>query len=439
MELPTTSFNENSNPKQNLIYSEEPKEQINQEMLNVNQFFVFFKNNKSPENEKFIIKFSSYCILVISLSAFILSGTIGSALTIKNLETEVRIIIISGGIILALISLISFNNKLEIIKDKANNKTIIKLKNFLCCTKKLIKIDLDNTYFYVKHEIYRDSKGRKRESNILFIINNNKNLSGIDFDKSNIKSKPMKLFYYFNNIDNAKGDKFGDDLNNFVGASGDNPLTFNINNYMNNKNINFKPFFEGGILSRYMKFSDNYFTYHLRDPFSTTRINCLFIFFTILLNVIFIGLGIYSIKSGIIHIELIVIGSLLFVIYNIILYLIYKCVKEKKENIYRIDIIYSRNFDRMFIGLVKYTKTSYVNIFEFQMNNINRFILEKISHDNFNLKVIFKNNHSKLICNVKKSQEELEGLAFLLNERLINNINNTNEIETIDNNNNVQK
>ena len=207
---------------------------------------------------------------------------------------------------------------------------------------------------------------------------------------------------------------------------------------MKNKNINFKPFFGGGILSRYMKFSDNYFTYHLRDPFSTTRINCLFIFFTILLNVIFFGLGIYSIKSGIIHIELIVIGSLLFAITNIILYLIYKCVKEKKENIYRIDIIYSRNFDRLFIGLVKYTKTSYVNIFEFQMNNINRFILEKISHDNFNLKVIFKNNHSKLICNVKKSQEELEGLAFLLNERLINNINNTNEIETIDNNN-VQK
>ena len=159
MELPTTSFNENSNPKQNLIYSEEPKEQINQEMLNVNQFFVENKNNKSPENEKFIIKFSSYCILVISLSAFILSGTIGSALTIKKLETEVRIIIISGGIILVLISLISFNNKLEIIKDKSNNKTIIKLKNFLCCTKKLIKIDLDNTYFYVKHEIFRDSKG----------------------------------------------------------------------------------------------------------------------------------------------------------------------------------------------------------------------------------------------------------------------------------------
>ena len=55
-----------------------------------------------------------------------------------------------------------------------------------------------------------------------------------------------------------------------------------------------------------------------------------------------------------------------------------------------IDIIYSKNFDRMFIGLVKYTKTSYVNIFEFQMNNINRFILENIGHDNYNLKVILK-------------------------------------------------
>ena len=150
----------------------------------------------------------------------------------------------------------------------------------------------------------------------------------------------------------------------------------------------------------------------------------------------FIGLGTFLIISGITNNIIIVIGSLLFVIPNIILYLIYKCVKAKKENIYRIDIIYSKNFDRMFIGLVKYTKTSYVNIFEFQMNNINRFILENIGHDNYNLKVIFKNNDSHLICSIKKSQEELEGLAFLLNERLINNINNTNEMNSISNDNN---
>ena len=436
MELPTTSFNEISNSKENLIYPNAPKEQINQEKLDINQFFVGNGNNKSQENEKFIIKFSYYCFIVITLSVFILPGSIAPAIAIKDLETEVRIIIISGGIILILILLISFNNKLEITKDIANNKTIIKLKNFLCCTKKTINIDLDNTYFHVKYEMYNDSEGQTQEKSELFIINNNKNLSGIDLDKSNIKSKPIKFYYYFNNIDNGNGHKFGNDLNNFVGASGENPFSFNINKYMKNKNINSNVFFGRGMLCKYMRFSDNFFTYHLRDPFHTTCINCLFILFTILSNLIFIGLGTFLIISGITNNIIIVIGSLLFVIPNIILYLIYKCVKAKKENIYRIDIIYSKNFDRMFIGLVKYTKTSYVNIFEFQMNNINRFILENIGHDNYNLKVIFKNNDSQLICNIKKSQEELEGLAFLLNERLINHINNTNDMSSISNDNN---
>ena len=56
-------------------------------------------------------------------------------------------------------------------------------------------------------------------------------------------------------------------------------------------------------------------------------------------------------------------------------YIIYKLSKKFFDNIYRIDCIFSRNFDRIFIGLVKYTKTSYANTFEFQMNNIDRFIL----------------------------------------------------------------
>ena len=68
------------------------------------------------------------------------------------------------------------------------------------------------------------------------------------------------------------------------------------------------------------------------------------------------------------------------------------------------------------------------------MNNIDRFILERLSSENFNLKVIFKNNESQMICNINKNQQELEGLAYLLNERLINN---TNEMNTIGNDNQI--
>ena len=118
------------------------------------------------------------------------------------------------------------------------------------------------------------------------------------------------------------------------------------------------------------------------------------------------------------------IGALTFLVVNIIFCLIYKWVKVCKENIYRIDCIYSKDFDRIFIGFVKYNKKSYANTFELQMNNIDRFILEKQgSKVIFNLKVIFKDNNSQQICAIKnKTKENLEGLAYLLNEKLINNL-----------------
>ena len=153
----------------------------------------------------------------------------------------------------------------------------------------------------------------------------------------------------------------------------------------------------------------------------------------IITNFTFISLSLNLIINNK-DIIIIVIGVLLLFIPNIILYKIYKYLKVKKENIFRIDCIYSKDFDRIFIGIVKYTKTSYVNTFEFQMNNIDKFILERLSSENFNLKVIFKNNKSQMICNINKNQEELEGLAYLLNERLINN---TNEMNTIGNDNQI--
>ena len=57
------------------------------------------------------------------------------------------------------------------------------------------------------------------------------------------------------------------------------------------------------------------------------------------------------------------------------------------------------------------------------MDNISRFILEKElnnSNISFNLKVVLKNNETQQICNLKnKTQKDLEGLAYILNERLI--------------------
>ena len=96
-------------------------------------------------------------------------------------------------------------------------------------------------------------------------------------------------------------------------------------------------------------------------------------------------------------------------VFDLFIYIIYKFLKFKNENILRIDFIYSKDFDRIFIGLVKYTQTKYVNTFEFQKNNTY-----------FNLKVEFKNNGTQQICTLmKQSQDELEGLISFLNGEFI--------------------
>jgi len=143
------------------------------------------------------------------------------------------------------------------------------------------------------------------------------------------------------------------------------------------------------------------------------------------------SLGLILLAGGDNKIRLIVVIFLLVI--NIFFYILYKCLKFTFDNILRIDCIYSKNFDRIFIGLVKYTKTKYVNTFEYQMDNIDRFILENHSNNNktFNLKVVLKNNEKQLICTLrKKTQEELEGLIYLLNERLIINTNTNNDIDS---------
>jgi len=83
-------------------------------------------------------------------------------------------------------------------------------------------------------------------------------------------------------------------------------------------------------------------------------------------------------------------------VFHINMHILYKLLKLCFENIERIDCIYSKKFERIFIGLVKYTKTKYVKTVEFQMNNINRFIFEKEINGNntyfymLNLKIMRK-------------------------------------------------
>ena len=92
------------------------------------------------------------------------------------------------------------------------------------------------------------------------------------------------------------------------------------------------------------------------------------------------------------------------------------------KGVIRIDFIYSKNFDIIFIGVVKKGEKSYAKTFEFKMDNVDKFILQNFQDNTgFYLKVIFKDKQIEDIWPIEnKNQNDLEGLILFLNERLIN-------------------
>ena len=78
----------------------------------------------------------------------------------------------------------------------------------------------------------------------------------------------------------------------------------------------------------------------------------------------------------------------------------------------------------MFIGVSKSTEQIYINKSEFKLDDVDRFILQRYNDkDNgFDLKAFFKGNKMGYdICFIKDIQNELEGLVYILNEKLVNN------------------
>lgn len=89
----------------------------------------------------------------------------------------------------------------------------------------------------------------------------------------------------------------------------------------------------------------------------------------------------------------------------------------------RIDFIYSKDFDRLFIGKVNYEENSYTKTFEYQMNDIEKFYFQmcEIINEGMELKVELKN---KRIVRIHKfigiDKYDQEGLEFILNGKLNN-------------------
>ena len=89
------------------------------------------------------------------------------------------------------------------------------------------------------------------------------------------------------------------------------------------------------------------------------------------------------------------------------------------------DWIYTNNFERIFIGVVK-NDSSYVNTFIFSTNIIDKFILE-INEGKFCFKILFKDGGKTEICRYKRyHKNNLNNFIYLINGQL-NKINKDNQ------------
>ena len=416
MELMNTPIHSNKN--ENLI----EVEQNTPQNVNINQYFT--PTDAPLSEETFIIKFQNWPFIFIGA---ILSIFLNLAI-FSSFDLYYKIFLSSVGIILLLSVLFIVVNKIIIIKDSLNKKILIKIVNYLCLTKKKLNFDLENIHFYVSSELEVSDDGDRYTNHRLFIINDYQNLVGIDLSESNIKQKPVKCIYYFRSpkLGNYNYKEFEKALNNFVGSPKNykNPLLFDINNYLE-ESKKLKPAIFGTPI-KFIKFSEYFFTYYPKGfKFSfkhySTYGNCLFyfIYFVELMLIFSIFIAVlFSIEMKNFLVLLITIS--VCVIFNLLVYFLYKCCKSSKENILRIDFIYSKDFERIFIGVVKYTKTNYIKTLELQKNDINKFIYERVEDINFYFKVLLKNDKKEYICTLEKQREdELEGLICFLNGEFI--------------------
>ena len=195
-----------------------------------------------------------------------------------------------------------------------------------------------------------------------------------------------------------------------------NPVIFNIYKYMGTSGIN--PTFSDYKLSRYMKFSNHFFTYFLKEPccyfgnkFPIIFVVFLLLLYSILIFGIILFINIFNILGFFSFFIVIVLIQSIFIFFSF-----YAIIKHSL----RIDIIYSNDFETIFIALLTPNGLFYKKKFIHNINSIERFILEnyKISKNKSILKVVYKDKTVKDIFIINESQNDLEGLLFILNEKL---------------------
>ena len=354
--------------------------------LNVNILTPLEENTikNTPNNfdgkQKFIIKPNCPCqiyILNIYSICFYIILYVAFTYLVENifLIIFIFVILIIIQISLTIRALKKNIKKTELIKDVQNNTFEINTLNYFNSSISKITLDLNSINFYdVSYEFSTDDGYSYIYG--LIIVNTFQNKSIIDLDRSDIRNKPRKIFYLLENI--KEGNK-KNELCAFVGCSStDNTIFLDINKYMGrpwNKECHY--YYGRYKINKYMKMSETFFSFYLDKKIKKFSNLIHFDVTFLFLGLIVAGIE-YKMGRYIQIISLIVYILFMFIFH--FLY-IYSVIKSRKC-ITRIDIIYSSNFDRIFIGLVDYYEKSFSNTFLFNINSIQKFILEPLNKKN---------------------------------------------------------
>ncbi len=361
---------------------------------NLDDYFIS-PEIKDIDNTKFEIRLNCiyyffFCLLEIFLVLLLIQEFY---FLLKRFSKELLILTLFQFIF---ILILCFNNpikkKIILIKND-NGELILRTIGFMnCCKGKDITLYTENIHYNV---LSPETGGIGKSDfecccdTYLLIMNHFKNNKEIDLDLSDIKNTPVKTFYYFR-----------------IGCCYDiNELQNKLNKFSNLSNYCY------GFLYK-IKFSEYFYTYYFFNP--VNRYCTILIVFFFFYN--FFMLIIYAFLSTGFKRPLIIFLPTYFIILIIILI----CYCFLRERRLRIDFIYSNNFDRIFIGIVKYNGKSYLNTFMFDINSIQKCVFEK-QKKGYILKIIFNDGMNfQDITKFNKDRRELEGIISFLNFKLNN-------------------
>ena len=303
--------------------------------------------------------------------------------------------------------IIQLNTKrIELIKDTSNNLLIIKKYNLLNCKKETINLCLENFIF----DILTDKTNEDNIKYHLLIVDTFKNLCEIDLDSSNILKKPIKIFYLIKNIKYEENIN-KEALNRFIGAPPDvkNPIIeLKTGTSIADIDEEFK-------LKKYIKISENFFSYYFKEPFLEDSTFILFLFCVNFICIILLLLYIFEVDKK----NELMAGFVIciLIVFNLIF------IFRRVERIKRMDVVYTKDFKKMFIGLVKYYEKTYKKFFVLDINNIEKFKFEHDQSSNkyFNINVELKNEEVKKICKMENEEDSMNVLLIALNEKIVKN------------------